>query len=202
MFGNVPEIPIRDLMDEGCQPNLKTVPDPRVMLHQAHIILGVDTATNGEFLVYGKQFLRRAIRRNPTSKAKILKVALDQATQEFEQLVSLVKFVKGYHDYREGSPRTKNKSKWKTQDYYMLVRQGRVQRIEAMGDGKPMLAWPVAKTHGDAKRLCNHLGIPGISPAKIGSLDGETLEGHVAMAMEERCSAACCICGWKDDGEP
>jgi hypothetical protein len=85
---------------------------------------------------------------------------------------------------------------------YMLVRQGFVQRLIVTRDGQEVLVWPVTQTLADAKRLCEQLQRPGVRPAEIGSAPGETLEGHIAMALEEGCVAACCVMGWQEDGSP
>lgn len=86
--------------------------------------------------------------------------------------------------------------------YYMLVRKGMVQRIPVKWLGDDVLAWPVVETHSDAIRFAARTGIPGVRPALIGSVNGETLEGHIGLALEEGCRLVICIAGWNSDGSP
>jgi len=88
------------------------------------------------------------------------------------------------------------------QNFYMLVRRGKVQRIKVTKDGKPTLVWPVAETHADAKRLAIWCGKPGVRVAQIGSVERETLEGHLRLAISEGCVAVCCVRDWAPDGSP
>ncbi len=88
------------------------------------------------------------------------------------------------------------------QEFFMLVRKGLVQRREVKILGREMLMWPVAETHADMKRLAEHWGCTDARPARIGSLQGETLEGHIALALEDGCEAICCVNGWNADGSP
>ena len=67
--------------------------------------------------------------------------------------------------------------------------------------------WPVAESHADAQRLAKWMiengGAPqDVRPALIGSVEGETLEGHIALAMEDGCAMISCVCGWTDDVSP
>lgn len=84
------------------------------------------------------------------------------------------------------------------QPNYMLVRKGLVQRVMLEGDVK---AWPVFHTAEDAQRFAKYARRKGASPAKIGSVQGETLVGHVALAIEDGCKKAVMVMGWKK-GEP
>jgi hypothetical protein len=85
-------------------------------------------------------------------------------------------------------------------DYFMIVSRGRVQRLDASKRGP--VFWPIAETHADARRLCEWFGKPGIRPARIGSVPGETLEGHISLAIEDGCAAVGCVAGWAPDGSP
>ncbi len=89
------------------------------------------------------------------------------------------------------------------QGYYMLVRRGKVQRAQHIHVGDKIgRVWPVARTAEDALRLIRHWKLKDTMPAMIGSLEGETLEGHIRLALEDRCLAAVCVMGWNDDGSP
>lgn len=90
----------------------------------------------------------------------------------------------------------------------MLVRRGLTQRHEATFNGRRVKVWPVARTHADALRLLRWLrkvkrqSLSQISVAKIGSVEGETLEGHIELAIKEGCEGICCVLGWNKDGSP
>ena len=83
-------------------------------------------------------------------------------------------------------------------DFFIIVTKGRVQRYSGIGG----TIWPMAETHEDAARLCKWFGRPGIRPARIGSVPGETLEGHIHLAIMDGCVAAGCVAGWHSDGSP
>jgi hypothetical protein len=90
----------------------------------------------------------------------------------------------------------------KKKDWYMLVRKGFVQRLMFEKDGIPAKAWPIADNLQDAKRLCKLFNNPKIRPALIGSVEGETVAGHIRLAIEEGCFAVGRVKGWAEDGEP
>ena len=90
-------------------------------------------------------------------------------------------------------------------DFYMLVRKGLVQRHTATTPNGRSLIWPVAESHEDAAKLALFFSKgrdTGVRAARIGEVQGETLEGHLAMAMEEGCVAVACVAGWEPDGRP
>ncbi len=86
---------------------------------------------------------------------------------------------------------------------FFLARQGFVQRVMAdpVGDGVMRKCWPVANTHDDAMRLVDFFKCraDGVRPAEFGSVQGETLEGHVEMALKEGCEFVICPVRWVDD---
>jgi hypothetical protein len=86
-------------------------------------------------------------------------------------------------------------------EFWMLVRRGKTVRIGATKHGKPTKIWPVAETEADARKLAKHVG-EGTRAALIGSAPGETLQNHIALAMEDGCAAIACVAGWKADGSP
>jgi hypothetical protein len=84
---------------------------------------------------------------------------------------------------------------------FMLVRLGMVQRMMCEVDGRQVKAWPVFKTLKDAKRFAKYAKTDAV-PARIGSAYGETLEGHIALALQEGIELAVCPTGWNKDGSP
>lgn len=92
--------------------------------------------------------------------------------------------------------------------FYMLVRKGMVQRLLGKNhDGQPAKVWPIAESHTDAWLLAKWFKAQSkstgdVRPAAIGSVNGETLEGHIKMAMDEGCVACYCVSGWNTDGSP
>lgn len=89
--------------------------------------------------------------------------------------------------------------------HWMLVRQGKVQRMMATKGGKPIKVWPIFETQADAMRMTMKMkNIDGgaVRPAMIGSIDGETLDGHIKMAIKEGCAAACCPQSFDDNDDP
>src|SRR5262249_50228524 len=96
-----PAVPIHALLDEsGVRPNLCA--DPRRALHDAEVIFGVDVASGNEVIVYGRQVLERIALGRGARAVGVLRVSLDQATGEVEQLIALVGVVKGRDAYRAG----------------------------------------------------------------------------------------------------
>lgn len=82
--------------------------------------------------------------------------------------------------------------------YFCLVTNGIVQYwAKANGDKY----FPVAKTRADAARLARWWKSDA-SPAQIGSVSGETLEGHITAAVDAGCVAFCCPQRWNSDGSP
>lgn len=86
---------------------------------------------------------------------------------------------------------------------WMLVRKGHPQRMKQRGG----LVWPVARTQADAVKLAAFFvakmqADPSIRPARVGSMQGETLEGHIRLAIEEGCRSIVVVQGWNIDGSP
>jgi hypothetical protein len=94
-------IPINALFDETrTKPNLAA--DPRRMLHKADIVFGVDIMSGREFLVYGRETLQRIVQTNTTEECTVIKIGIDQETEELELLAALMRVVKGRDDYEPG----------------------------------------------------------------------------------------------------
>jgi hypothetical protein len=94
-----PIVPIDALFGlHGLEPNPDADPEP--MLQSADIITGVDVMSCHEFLVYGRQTLERIAASMADEVVSVLRIGLDEETDELEKLVVLVEQVKGQHDYR------------------------------------------------------------------------------------------------------
>ena len=77
--------------------------DPREMLHVADVVLGVDVMSQREFLVFGKKALERIVTTGVTEELAVVKIGVDQETDELEKLLALMTVVKGNHDYQSGT---------------------------------------------------------------------------------------------------
>jgi hypothetical protein len=97
MAEEIPVIPIEALFDESLGPNLSS--DPRLALHKANVIIGVDVMNQREFLVYGRNTLKRIVASGVAELVPVLRIGLDQDSDELEKLLALVQIIKGQHDY-------------------------------------------------------------------------------------------------------
>jgi hypothetical protein len=101
---NIPTVSIHALFAaDSINPNPEL--DPRPALAAVEVILGVDVMTGREFLVYGRDALERIVRSRRPTPMRMLKVELDQETNELERLLALVRLTKGHDDYRSRSRR-------------------------------------------------------------------------------------------------
>ena len=91
-------IPIAALFDEAYGPNLSD--DPRPDLRAADIIMGVDVMSQREFIVYGRKLLERIAAGTQATEASMMRIGVDQDTDELERLLALVLTIKGSHDYQ------------------------------------------------------------------------------------------------------
>lgn len=85
-------------------------------------------------------------------------------------------------------------------EYFMLVKRGQIQLM----DGGNRTALPVAECHEDASMLAswfNETNNGKCSPARIGSVHGETLETTIMAALNAGADSICCVNGWSD-GSP
>jgi hypothetical protein len=97
----VEPIPIDALFaSDGISPNPEL--DAAKMLSEAQVIIGRDVMTGHEFLLFGRDRLARIARTGVEQAAVVLKIELDQETDELEKLIALVEFIKGKHDYPGG----------------------------------------------------------------------------------------------------
>jgi hypothetical protein len=82
---------------DGINPNPEC--DPRPELHRADVILGVDVMSGREFLVYGRKALEEIVATGETREHAVVRIGIDQETDQLEKLSALVQVVKGSHDY-------------------------------------------------------------------------------------------------------
>jgi len=85
---------------------------------------------------------------------------------------------------------------------YMLVRRGNVQFMPVEICGGSALAWPVARSHRDALKLSKKFGVQDVRPALIGSIKGETIEGHLFLALDQGCAGMAIVNGWDRNDSP
>jgi hypothetical protein len=92
-------IPINSLFDtSGVAPNLET--DPRQELKDAEVIFGVDVMTRDQFLLYGRPTLKRISEGGESRSVKVMRIELDQDSDDLERILALMEVVKGRHDYQ------------------------------------------------------------------------------------------------------
>jgi len=89
------------LAADGAGPNVQPDFDARQIIQAADVILGMDVMTRGTFIVFGREFLSELSggTRNPQIAA-ILKVELDQDSDELENFLALVASIKGRHEFK------------------------------------------------------------------------------------------------------
>jgi hypothetical protein len=56
-----------------------------------------------EFLVYGRATLQKVVKSGNNITASVVKIGIDQDSEELEKLIALVIAIKGSHDYQSGS---------------------------------------------------------------------------------------------------
>ena len=89
------------LAEDGADPNVQPEFDARQIIQAADVILGMDVMTRGTFIVYGREFLDElSSGKRDTELAAVLKVELDQDSDELANLLSLVEAVKGRHEFQ------------------------------------------------------------------------------------------------------
>jgi hypothetical protein len=99
LFDHIPIVPLEAFFDlNGVGPNRSH--DPKPELIAAEIILGVDVMTQNEFLVYGRERLGQILMGNEDVEVTVLRIGVDQETEELEKLTAMVEVVKGRHDYQ------------------------------------------------------------------------------------------------------
>lgn len=89
------------LGEDNAGANVQPGFDAGQILQAADVILGMDVMTRGTFIVFGREFLSELSdgSRDP-QLAGIVKVELDQDSDELDSLLGLVASVKGRHEFR------------------------------------------------------------------------------------------------------
>lgn len=86
---------------------------------------------------------------------------------------------------------------------WILIKKGKTQRLAGVElNGEQTRTLQIASSREDAKKLAAWHGDPDITTALIGSIEGETLEGHIKIAMEDGCEVLAHVIGWNPDGSP
>jgi hypothetical protein len=88
------------LFDDDFGPNQSASFEPCELLESADVILGVDLDSGREFLAYDRDFLTGMVETECDEQARVLRVELDQDTDDLEKFIALVLAVKGKHDYQ------------------------------------------------------------------------------------------------------
>jgi hypothetical protein len=70
------------------------------LLEDASVVIGCDVMSRREFVVFGRNELRRAAKGRP--HGDVLFVELDQETDELEYLCAACEVLKGRHEYQPG----------------------------------------------------------------------------------------------------
>src|SRR4051794_20883002 len=95
-----PTVPIAALFDnEGPRPNPACADEGREVLRGADVIFGVDVMSQEQFVVYGRAALEGVVSSGVPGPQVVLRVELDQETEELERLIALVRVVKGHDGY-------------------------------------------------------------------------------------------------------
>jgi hypothetical protein len=95
-------IPIDALLaDDAESLNVQPGFDARQIIAAADVILGMDVMTRNTFIVFGRDFLREFADGTRNSQLSvIIKIELDEQTDELARLVKLVESVRGRHEYQ------------------------------------------------------------------------------------------------------
>ena len=95
-------IPIDALLAaDGISPNVQPGFDARQIIQAADVILGMDVMPRNTFILVGHEFLKEIAGGTRKSQLSVIvKVELDERTDELARLVGLVESVRGRHEYR------------------------------------------------------------------------------------------------------
>ena len=94
-------IPVDALFaDDGVGPNVQPEFDARQIIQAADVILGIDVMSRNTFIVFGREFLKGIAAGGGSSQhSAIIKIELDEHTDELARLVKLVETIRGRHEY-------------------------------------------------------------------------------------------------------
>ena len=88
-------IPLEAFFGEDMQVN----PVTKDLLLQADVILGLDVMSQREYVIFGKARLKRIADTGQGEDLRILRVSLDEATDDLDKLCGLVMLLRGRFDY-------------------------------------------------------------------------------------------------------
>jgi hypothetical protein len=88
-------IPFDALFGEGVETSPELPIHPHEMLRQADVILGVDVMSRREFLLYGRETLEQIAETGQPETIGIVRVELDQESEELEKIAALWEELKG-----------------------------------------------------------------------------------------------------------
>lgn len=78
---------------------LESLDEFRQVAGPAEVIMIVDTASDGQAVVFGKDVLEEIIRTGVSKSPRVITFAFDFASQWLEHCIAAVSVVKGRHDY-------------------------------------------------------------------------------------------------------
>jgi hypothetical protein len=73
--------------------------DPTDLINAADVILGVSRENGHEFLMYGRELLERIANTGMEAPENVLRIEMDQESDDLEKLAALIEVLKGRHDY-------------------------------------------------------------------------------------------------------
>ena len=83
--------------------------DARKIIQNSDIIFAVDVMSDRMLLVYGRDALQRIAGGGESEILSILKIAIDEGTEELDMLLKLVETLKGRHDLDRTTPKSEPK---------------------------------------------------------------------------------------------
>jgi hypothetical protein len=88
--------PINEIFVEPRGPKVDA--DSMKAIEAADIVLGRDTTTKTEFLIFGRDDTSQALESGDFAGLHVFRVELDQDSEDHQKLVTLVEAIKGDHD--------------------------------------------------------------------------------------------------------
>ena len=93
---NTPEaIPLAALLGADMEIN----PTTKGLVLAADLIIGVDATSQQEYVVYGKAALKRIAETGQAEDLHVLRVAIDDQTEDLDKLCGLIMALKGRYDF-------------------------------------------------------------------------------------------------------
>lgn len=75
--------------------------DAKRLLNHADVIYAVESESQQDILLYGKDKLERIARSDIPEGARVLRIAMGSDDRKLQRLLALVREAKGSHDYAE-----------------------------------------------------------------------------------------------------